>query len=67
LSNDVIILVTDEAHFRLSGCVKKQNFRYWAVDNPQQLHQWPLYSVRVTVWCEVANFGVIASYFFEDE
>jgi hypothetical protein len=27
LSNDVIIL-TDEAHFHLSGCVNKQNFRY---------------------------------------
>jgi hypothetical protein len=26
LSNDVIILMTDEAHFHLSGHVNKQNF-----------------------------------------
>jgi hypothetical protein len=39
LSNDVIILTTDVAHFHLSGCVNKQNFHYWAEVNPQQLHQ----------------------------
>jgi hypothetical protein len=38
-SDDVIILMTDEAHFPLSGSVNKQNFRYWAEENPQQLHQ----------------------------
>jgi hypothetical protein len=27
LNNDVIILMTDEAHFHLSGCVNKENFR----------------------------------------
>ncbi|PNF27731.1 hypothetical protein B7P43_G12796 [Cryptotermes secundus] len=26
----VILLTSDEAHFHLSGCVDKQNFRYWA-------------------------------------
>jgi hypothetical protein len=25
LSDDVIILMTDEAHFHLSGCINKQN------------------------------------------
>jgi hypothetical protein len=28
LSDDIIILMTDEAHFHVSGCVNKQNFRY---------------------------------------
>jgi hypothetical protein len=28
LFDDVIILMTDEAHFHLSGCVNKQNFHY---------------------------------------
>jgi hypothetical protein len=32
------ILMTDEVHFRLSGFVNKQNYRYWAAENPQQLH-----------------------------
>jgi hypothetical protein len=28
LSDDVIILMTDEAHFQLSGCVNEQNFHH---------------------------------------
>ena len=38
LSDDGVIntvLMTDEAHFRLSGYVNKQNNRYWAPENPQ--------------------------------
>jgi hypothetical protein len=34
LSNNVIILMTDEAHFHLSGCVNKHKFHYWAEENP---------------------------------
>jgi hypothetical protein len=30
----VIILVTEETHFHLSGYVNKQNFPYWAEENP---------------------------------
>jgi hypothetical protein len=67
LSKDIIILMTDESHFRLFGCVNNENFRYWAEENPQQLHQRLLHTPRVTVWCGVTNFGVIGPYFFEDE
>jgi hypothetical protein len=67
LPDDVIILMTDEVHFHLSGCVNKQNFRYWAEESPQQLQQWSRQSTRVTFWCGVANFGVTDPYFFEDE
>jgi hypothetical protein len=59
--------MTDEAHFHLSGCVNKQNFRCWAEQNPQQLHQRALHSARVTVWCGVENFRGIGPYLFEDE
>jgi hypothetical protein len=58
---------SNEAHFHLSGCVNKQNFRYWAENNPRQLHEWPLLSQRVTVWCAVANSGVTGPYFFEKD
>lgn len=58
---------SDEAHFHLSGTVNKQNFRYWAANNPRQLHERPLHSPKVTVWCGVSQFGVIGPYFFEDE
>ena len=61
LNDDGVIntaLMTDVAHFHLSGYVNKQNYRYWAPENPQELHQRPLHSDRSTVWCGIASFGV---------
>jgi len=60
------VLMTDEAYFHLSGYVNKQNYRYWAPENPQQLHQRPLHSERLTVCCGIASFGVLGPYFLED-
>lgn len=62
-----IMLFTDEAHFNLSGTVNKQNFRYWSQKNPQELHQRPLHSPKVTVWCAIFEFGVWGPYFFEED
>jgi hypothetical protein len=67
LSDNVIILMTDEAHFHLPDCVNKHNFHYWTEENPQQLYQQPLHSARVTIWCGVTNFGVTGPYFLEDK
>ena len=53
MSHTAILLTSDEAHFHLIGCVNKQNFRYWARANPHELHERPLHSERVTVWCAV--------------
>jgi hypothetical protein len=61
------VLSSDEAHFHLSGCVNKQNFWYWATDNPRQLHERSLHSECVTVWCGIVGFGIIGPYFFEEE
>ena len=44
-----------------------QNCRYWATENRRDIHQKPLHSEKVIVWCGVASFGVIGPYFFEDE
>jgi hypothetical protein len=69
LKDDGVIitaLMTDEAHFHLSGYVNKQNYRYWVPENLQELHQRPLYSERLTVWYGIASFGVLGPYFFED-
>jgi len=60
------LLMTDEAHFHLSGYVNKQNYGSWAPENPQGLHQRPLHSERLTVWCGIASFGVLGPYYFED-
>ncbi|KAJ4432951.1 hypothetical protein ANN_15208 [Periplaneta americana] len=50
LSNNIVLLVLDEAHFHLSGGVNKQNFRYWAEENPKEINMRPLHIERVTVW-----------------
>ena len=47
--------------------VNKQNFRYWSQNNPRELHQRPLHSPKVTVWCAMGSFGVWGPYFFEEE
>jgi hypothetical protein len=51
-------------NFQLSGTVNKQNFRYWAAENPRELHEWPLHSPKVTVWCALSSIGVIEPYVF---
>lgn len=40
------LIMTDEAHFYLSGFVNKQNFRYWAPENPCLIHENPLHSQK---------------------
>jgi hypothetical protein len=62
-----VLIFSDEAHFHLAGTVNKQNFRYWAENNPRNLHERPLHSPRVTVWCAIAEFGVWGPYFFEED
>ena len=60
---DAVLMCSNEAHFHLNSCVNKQNFRYWSETNPQQVHERPLHSARVTVWCAIAEFGVVGPYF----
>jgi hypothetical protein len=60
-------MMSDESHFEMSGCVNKKNMRYWSDNNPRQLHEKPLHSRKVTVWCGVSAFGIVGPYFFEDE
>jgi len=69
LGNDDLnhVLMTDEANFHLCGNVYSQNCRYWATEKPRDIHQKPLHSEKVIVWCGAASFGVNGPYFFEDE
>jgi len=59
--------MSDEDHFHLTGYVNKQNYRYWADSDPKEVHERPLHSSKVTVWCAVSSHGVIGPYFFENE
>ena len=67
-NKDLTLIVSDEVHFHLNGAVNKQNFRYWASENPRELHQRPLYSPKVTVWCGLGKCeGIFGPFFFEEE
>jgi hypothetical protein len=46
------------------GHSEQTNFRYWAAENPRELHARPLPSPKVTVWCTLSSIGVIGPYFF---
>jgi len=59
--------MSDEAHFHLTGYVNKQNYRYWADNNPKEVNEHSLHSSKVTVWCAVSSHRVIGPYFFENE
>lgn len=59
------LMISDEAHFYLNKTVNKQNCRYYATENPQQIVEEPLHSERVTVWCGVAEWGIVGPYFFQ--
>jgi len=61
------IWMSDGAHFHVSGSVNKQNFCYWSQANPRALHEKPLHSQKVTVWCTMSALGIIEPCFFENE
>lgn len=48
--------------FHLLGFVNKQNFRYWAAENPRLLH-----AQKVTVCCAILASEIICPFLFEDE
>lgn len=60
-------MMSDEEHFHLNGDINRQNLRYWPSENLRIVHEKPLHSERVTVWCATTPFGITAPYFYEDE
>ena len=61
------LFMSDEAHFHLNGYVNKQNFRFWSNFNPHELHEKPLHSEKVTVWCAISAKFIVGPYFFEEK
>ncbi|GFU23810.1 putative transposase [Trichonephila clavipes] len=58
-------LMSDEAHFWLTGCVNKQNCRIWSEANPQVYVETPLHPEKLTIWCALWASGIIGPYFFK--
>jgi len=40
---------------------------YWSGANPREIHQRPLHSDQITVWCAILRIGIIAPYFFAED
>ena len=66
-NEDLILIMSDKAHFHLNGTVNKQNFQYWASENSRELPQRLLHSPKVTVWCGLGKCGIFGPFFFEEE
>ena len=60
-------MFSDECHFHLSGHVNRQNMRFWGTTNPHDTVDAPKSREKVTVWAGIGDFGLIGSYFFEDD
>ena len=58
--------MSDEAPCHVSGYVNTQNCRYWAPNNPHELHERAVHSATVTVRCAVYSHGVVGPYYFEN-
>jgi hypothetical protein len=55
VNDDMLLFMSDEAHFYLDSFVNKQNVSYYVAENPQSLHERPLHSPKVIVWCVVSK------------
>lgn len=67
LDDESLIVMSDGVRFHLNGTVNQQNCRYWAEENPRELHETSLHSTRVTVWCAISRKRVIGPFFFEED
>ena len=61
------IIFSDESHVYLKSSPNKQNDREWVKNKPDACNKVPLYSPKVTAWCETNSSRVFGPYFFEDE
>lgn len=59
------IWFSDEAHFWLSGYVNKQNYRFWAAENPRIFETTSMKPQRITVWCAISELGIIGPVFLD--
>jgi len=56
---------SDEAWFHLSDYVDSQNSRIWASESPNAIHEEPLHSEKIGVWCGMSRRRIIGPIFFD--
>jgi hypothetical protein len=59
------LLMSNEAHFGMSGYVNEQNCSNLAPNNSHELYQRPLHRPKVIVWCAISSRGIACPCFFE--
>ncbi|XP_076043750.1 uncharacterized protein LOC143026855 [Oratosquilla oratoria] len=59
------LLFSNKAHFHLSGHMNKENFRFWANEQPHEHVEKPLSVEKITVWCALGKNCISGLYFFE--
>lgn len=59
------LFFTDEAWFRLDDHVNNQNSRNWSTTNPREVHEKPLHSEKVGVWCAISRKRIVRPLFFD--
>ena len=61
------IIWTDEATFKLNGCVHRHHCVYYAVDNPHRVVTQEMNAPGVTVWTGIWSAGgIIGPFFFRE-
>lgn len=60
------IVFSDEATFCLNGTVNRQNFRYWATENPHWIMECHTqYPQKVNVWAGIIGNRILGPFFFD--
>jgi hypothetical protein len=62
---DRVFFFGDKVWFHLSGYVNSQNSRIWSTENPHVLHETPLHSQKIGVWCAISRRRIVGLIFFE--
>jgi len=57
--------LAEDAWFHLLGYVNSQNSCIWASENPNAIHEEPLHSEKIGVWCGMSQWRIIGSIFFD--
>jgi len=51
----------DETWSALSNNVMSQDYKYWYSKNPHQIHEIPVYVLKIRVWCAVCVCKIIGA------
>lgn len=60
------IIFSDEATFRLNGCVNRHNCRIWGIEKPTETHQKSQSSPKINVWMGLSSTRIYGPHFFDE-